>query len=80
LILKVVREEGSPQRHREHRGETAGKNWGVVHTPRVFVCEWQAKDLRDRESVRVAGKGLTGGVFCAFAHDGRDVWLIRRDP
>jgi len=39
----------------------------------VFAYEWQGKDLRDRECVRVASKGLTGGVFCVFAHDGRDV-------
>src|SRR5579864_666487 len=44
---------------------------GGIHTPRVFAYEWQGKDLRDREFVRVAGKGLTGGHFCVFAHDGR---------
>ena len=32
---------------------------------RVFVCEWQGKDLRGAECVRVAGKGLTEGQFCA---------------
>ena len=79
LILKVVREEGSPQRHREHGEETAGENWGMVYTPRVFAQERQGKDLRDRESVRVAGKELTGGPFCAFAHDGGDLRLVTCD-
>ena len=43
----------------------------------MFAYEWQTKGLRDRESVRVANKGLTNGVFCAFAHDGRELWLAR---
>jgi hypothetical protein len=29
----------------------------------------QGKDLRDRECVRVANKGLRNGCFCAFAYD-----------
>ncbi len=32
---------------------------------RVFAYEWQAKDLRDMECVRVANNGLTEGHFCA---------------
>ena len=31
---------------------------------RVFAYEWQGKDLRDRECVRVANKGLTKPHFC----------------
>ena len=31
----------------------------------VFAYEWQAKDLRDMECVRVANNGLTEGHFCA---------------
>ena len=38
---------------------------GVAPLSRVFAYEWQGKDLRDRECVRVAGKGLTEGHFCA---------------
>jgi hypothetical protein len=47
------------QRARSFRRE------GGAPTSRVFAYEWQAKDLRDRECVRVAGKGLTGVRFCA---------------
>ena len=32
---------------------------------RVFAYEWQAKDLRDMECVRVASKGLIERRFCA---------------
>jgi hypothetical protein len=39
LIIKGVKEEGSPQRRREHREETAGKEGRVVHTPGVYVKE-----------------------------------------
>ena len=37
----------------------------------MFAYEWQAKDLRDREFVRVANTGLTEMYFCACgARDG----------
>ena len=65
LILKDMERDCLPQRHREHREETAGKNDGVIPTPRVFAYEWRTKDLRDRECVRVAGKGPTERHFCA---------------
>ena len=42
---------------------------GVGHPSRVFAYEWQGKDLRDRESVRAANKGVTKTCFCAFAHE-----------
>ena len=45
---------------------------GGAYTSRVFAYEWQGKELRDRECVRVAGKGLTGGHFCVLTHDGRE--------
>ena len=32
---------------------------------RVFAYEWQGKDLRDKECVRVASKGLAKRHFCA---------------
>ena len=32
---------------------------------RVFAYEWQGKDLRDKECVRVASKGVTKRHFCA---------------
>src|SRR5579859_1101601 len=64
-----------PQRHREHREERGGnKGRRGTHT-RVFAYEWQGKDLRDREFVRVAGKGLTGGRFCAFGAGSRGLKL-----
>src|SRR5712691_9625799 len=37
----------------------------VTPPSRVFAYEWQGKDLRDTECVRVAGKGLTKRHFCA---------------
>jgi hypothetical protein len=37
----------------------------VTPPSRVFAYEWQAKDLRDTECVRVANNGLTEGHFCA---------------
>src|SRR6266852_6591967 len=49
----------------KHRAD--GKNWKGIVTPpsRVFAYEWQGKDLRDRECIRVASKGLTERPFCA---------------
>ncbi len=42
------------------------KNLGAVApVSRVFAYEWQGKDLRDTECVRVASKGLTKRHFCA---------------
>src|SRR6266446_9220615 len=38
---------------------------GVTPLSRVFAYEWQRKDLRDTECVRVARKGLIEGHFCA---------------
>ncbi len=35
------------------------------HPSRVFSYEWQGKDLRGTEFVRVASKGLTKRYFCA---------------
>src|SRR5712691_11325376 len=37
----------------------------VTPPSRVFAYEWQGKDLRDTECVRVASKGLTKRHFCA---------------
>src|SRR6266436_1591827 len=37
----------------------------VAPLSRVFAYEWQGKDLRDTECVRVASKGLTERHFCA---------------
>src|SRR5712692_7211861 len=55
LILKRVNASGE-WRERFGRGRD---------TPfRVFAYEWQGKDLRDRECVRVANKGLTNRLFC----------------
>ncbi len=61
LILKVVNGSG------EWRVASGEEDLGGAVTPlsRVFAYEWQGKDLRDRECVRVAGKGLTEGHFCA---------------
>ena len=61
LILKGVNASG------EWRVASGEKNLGggVAPLSRVFAYEWQGKDLRDTECVRVAGKGLTGGHFCA---------------
>ena len=73
LILKDMK--------RDCLEETGGKKRGVVHTSRVFAYEWQGKDLRDRECVGEAGKGLTGGRFCVFAHDEEsDPSLVTCDP
>ena len=42
------------------------KNLGSGAPPsRVSASEWQGKDLRDRECVRVANTGLTERHFCA---------------
>src|SRR5712692_11912930 len=50
----------------EWRVASGEKNLGAVApVSRVFAYEWQGKDLRDRECVRVAGKGLTKRHFCA---------------
>ena len=38
---------------------------GAAPLSRVFAYEWQGKDLRDRECVRVANKGLARRAFCA---------------
>jgi hypothetical protein len=69
LILNVVSasEEGAVA--------TGQAKFGKDVTPisRVFAYEWQTKGLRDRECVRVPGKGLTDGLFCVSAHDGRDL-------
>ena len=61
LILKGVNASG------EWRVASGEKNLGgdVAPLSRVFAYEWQGKDLRDTECARVAGKGLTGGHFCA---------------
>jgi hypothetical protein len=48
------------QRGRSFRRE------GVAHPSRVFAYEWQGKDLRDAECVRVAAKGLMSARICAF--------------
>jgi hypothetical protein len=69
LILKVVSAGGASRKALPIRKNLGGG----IHTPRVFAYEWQGKDLRDTESVRVADKGLIGGYFCVFAHDGRDL-------
>ena len=36
----------------------------------MFAYEWQGKDLRDRECVRVADKGVTVRHFRDSAQDG----------
>src|SRR5216683_5104661 len=61
LILKGVKSSG------EWRVASGEEDLGGGVTPlsRVFAYEWQGKGLRDRECVRVAGKGLTEGHFCA---------------
>src|SRR5712692_2206023 len=52
----------------EWRVASAEKNLGAVApVSRVFAYEWQGKDLRDTECVRVASKGLTKRHFCASA-------------
>src|SRR5713226_5222841 len=45
----------------------SGVETGATVAPpsRVFAYEWQGKDLRNTECVRVASKGLTGRHFCA---------------
>src|SRR5713226_6970134 len=45
----------------------SGVETGATVAPpsRVFAYEWQGKDLRDTECVRVANKGLTKRHFCA---------------
>ena len=43
---------------------------GAAPLSPVFAYEWQGKDLRDRECVRVANKGVTERHFCASAQDG----------
>src|SRR5579864_6732021 len=70
LILKLVREEDLPQRHRDTERRLGSLRAAETPPSRVFAYEWQTKGLRDRECARVAGKGLTGGHFCVFAHDG----------
>ena len=46
------------------------KNLGVgAHPSRVFAYEWQGKELRDRECVRVASKGLAERRFCVSAQE-----------
>jgi hypothetical protein len=61
LILKVVNGSG------EWRVASGEEDLGGAVAPlsRVFAYEWQGKDLRDRECVRVASKGLTEGHFGA---------------
>src|SRR5260370_29399505 len=61
LILKGVNVSG------ELCVASGEKDLGGDVTPlsRVFAYEWQGKDLRDRECVRVAGEGLTEGEFWA---------------
>jgi hypothetical protein len=80
LISKKIRikevEEVKEVKEVKERGELGTG----IPISRVFAYEWQGKDLRDRERVRVAGKGLTGGHFCASARDGRDLWPVRCDP
>ena len=68
LILKAFSASGVPQLPLRVKRIFEGE----AHPSRVFAYEWQGKDLRDRECVRVAGKGLTGGHFCVFAQDGRE--------
>src|ERR1700680_2272575 len=46
----------------QHFG-TRHKTGGVTPLSRVFAYEWQAKDLRDTECVRVANKRLTKRGF-----------------
>ena len=41
----------------------------VGPSSRVFAYEWQGKELRDRECVRVASKGLAEPHFCVFAQE-----------
>src|SRR5260370_18607367 len=61
LILKGFNASG------ELRVASGEKNLrgGVTPLSRVFAYEWQGKDLRDTECVRVASKGLTKRDFCA---------------
>jgi hypothetical protein len=61
LILKGVNASG------EWLVASGEKNLrgGVTSLSRVFAYEWQGKDLRDTECVRVASKGLTKRDFCA---------------
>src|SRR5260370_21039730 len=50
----------------EWRVASGEKNLGAVApVSRVFAYEWQGKDLRDKECVRVASKGVTKRHFCA---------------
>src|SRR5216684_7496659 len=50
----------------EWRVASGEKNLGAVApVSRVFAYEWQGKDLRDTEYVRVTSKGLTKRHFCA---------------
>jgi hypothetical protein len=47
-------------------GSSGEKNrTDVAPISRVFAYEWQGKELRDRECVKVANKGLAGRPFCA---------------
>ena len=68
-MRKCLKEMDLPQRHGAHREEKLEKEKSVTPISRVFAYEWQAKDLRDRECVRVAGKGVTGTCFAFLAHE-----------
>ncbi len=60
--LQELKRDGLPPRHRDTE---LGIGGDVTLLSRVFAYEWQGKDLRDTEYVRVANKGLTNGLFCA---------------
>ena len=74
LILKLDRGDGLPQRHGDTERGTEIFRKEMAPPSRVFAYEWQAKELRDREFVRVARKGLTGARFCAFG--ARRTWFV----
>jgi hypothetical protein len=58
-----------PRRHGARREEKLENEKNEAPISRVFAYEWQAKDLRGRECVRVANKGLAERCFCTLAHD-----------
>jgi hypothetical protein len=79
MEMQEVNEVGEVNEAQEGRQIGSEGEFRVDEAPisRVFAYEWQGKDLRDRECVRVAGKGLTGGHFCALAQEARLARFVR---
>jgi hypothetical protein len=63
LILKVDTNEGCTG----GRGRKGGEGNALGPPSPVFAYEWQGKELRETERVRVAGKGLAEPNFCVSA-------------